>query len=77
LDTFIDNVATLAIERILLRDLPDLVFAGCDSSRLTNEELEVLAGKPPEITQQRTKAKCRLAALEAVLYICKQYQWTI
>jgi hypothetical protein len=50
LDTFIDYVATLAVERVLLKDFPDLVFAGCDPSSLKNEELEALGGEPPEIT---------------------------
>ena len=76
MNTFIDNVATLVVEHVLLRDLPNLVFADWDPSNLTDEEFEVLTGEQPEIIEQRTKSKRRLAALEAVIGICKKYERT-
>lgn len=74
LDTFVDNVATLAIERVLLRDLPDLVLSSCDPSSLSDEELEAVAGESEEVKEQRTKAVHRVAALEAVIQTCRQYK---
>ena len=74
LDTFIDNVATLAIERALLRDLPDLILSSCDPSSLTDEQLEAVAGESEEVKEQRTKAVHRVAALEAVIQTCRQYK---
>ena len=74
LDTFIDNVATLAIERVLLRDLPDLILSSCDPSSLTDEQLEAVAGESEEVKEQQTKAVHRVAALEAVIQTCRQYK---
>jgi len=56
LDTFVDNVATLAVERVLLIDLPNLVFSSCEPSSLSDEELEAVAGESAEIKEQRAKA---------------------
>jgi len=74
LDTFVDNVATLAIERVLLRDLPSLILSSCDPSSLSDEELEAVAGESEEVKEQRTKAIHRVAALEAVIQTCRQYK---
>lgn len=74
LDTFIDNIATLAIERILLRNLPDLILAGCDPSNLSDEQLEAVAGESAEVKDQREKAIHRIAALEGIIQTCRKYK---
>jgi hypothetical protein len=76
LDTFVDNVATLAIERVLLRDLPNLVFSNCEPSSLSDEELEAVAVELAEIKEQRATAIHRAAALEAVISTSRQYRCT-
>lgn len=69
-----DNVAALAIERVLLRDLTDLILANCEPSNLTDEELESVAGESAEVKEQRHKAVHRIVALEAVVTTCRQYK---
>lgn len=69
-----DNIAALAIERVLLRNLTDLMLANCEPSNLTDEELESVAGESAEVKEQRNKAVHRIAALEAVVTTCRQYK---
>lgn len=69
-----DNIAALAIERVLLRDLTDLILANCEPSNLTDEELESVAGESAEVKEQRNKAVHRIAALEAIIATCRQYK---
>lgn len=73
---FIDNVATLAIERVLLRDLPDLILPSCEPSSLSDEQLESVAGESEEVKEQRIKALQRVGALEAVIQTCRHYKGT-
>lgn len=69
-----DNIAALAIERVLLRDLTDLILANCEPSNLSDDELESVAGESAEVKEQRNKAVHRIAALEAVIKTCREYK---
>ena len=69
-----DNVAALAIERVLLRDLTGLILANCEPYNLSDQELESVAGESAEVREQRNKAVHRIAALESVIKTCRQYK---
>lgn len=69
-----DNVAALAVERVLLRDLTDLILANCEPCNLTDDELESVAGEFTKVKEQRNQAVHRIAALETVIKICRQYK---
>jgi hypothetical protein len=72
LENFVDNTATLAIERVFLRDLPDLILSSCEPLSLSDEQLEAVAGESEKAKEQRTKAVHRIATLEAVVQACRQ-----
>jgi hypothetical protein len=70
----VDNVAALAIERVLLKDLTGLILANCEPSNLSDQELESVAGESAEVKEQRNEAVHRIAALETVIKTCRQYK---
>jgi hypothetical protein len=70
----VDNTATLAIERVFLRDLPDLILSSCEPLSLSDEQLEAVAGESEKAKDQRTKPVHRIATLEAVVQACRQYK---
>jgi 5'-deoxynucleotidase YfbR-like HD superfamily hydrolase len=74
LENFVDNTPTLAIERVFLRDLPDLILSSCEPLSLSDEQLEAVAGESEKAKEQRTKAVHRIATLEAVVQACRQYK---
>lgn len=61
---------------MLLRDLPNLILSTCEPSRLSDEQLESVAGESEEAKEQRIKAVQRVSALEAVMQTCRQYRGT-
>lgn len=72
LNTLLDNVATLAIERCLLSDLPDLISPN-HITELSDEQLLALGSEPPQAREDRARAIAQAEALTAVIKVCKRH----
>ena len=70
LNTLIENVASLGIERCLLRDLSDLIPA-TEAMTLSDDTIESIAGESHEVVAQRTTAESQMAALDEVIRVCR------
>lgn len=64
--TFVDNVATLAIENCLLRPL-DQMFTSQTINNMKDEEVQQLAAEPSYILEERERLSGELAKLQAGL----------
>lgn len=72
LDTVIDNVATLAVERCLLDDLPDLIALD-DVAGLDDDRLSIIGCEPLEAQEERSRARAQASALEEVIRTCRRH----
>jgi hypothetical protein len=72
LDTMINNIATLGVERCLLHELKDL-FPADKMDTLSDELVARVASEPPEIRTERYKARSQATVLENVIQTCRRY----
>lgn len=71
-NTFIENMATLAIERWLLHDLSALM----PSEKvliMTDYEIAAVAAEPEESQSQRKRLVSQIAVLEKAVRICRRH----
>jgi hypothetical protein len=73
LQTFTDNVAVLAIEMILLKDLHE-VFREGSVNGIEKHLLNFIAAEPDEDQQTRAHIKAKLSKLEEAKQVCDEYQ---
>jgi hypothetical protein len=64
-------MAILAVEAVLLSDLPQLISAE-EIGRLSSEKVEELASRPPNWQRERKELEAQMTALEEVLQICNE-----
>ncbi|KFZ04293.1 hypothetical protein V502_10260 [Pseudogymnoascus sp. VKM F-4520 (FW-2644)] len=69
---FMDNVATLAIQALIVRKL-DEVLCPITVFRMTHELVTQIAGESEEKMQEREEIISKLSTLEAGAHICTQY----
>ncbi|KAH8700709.1 vacuolar sorting protein [Talaromyces proteolyticus] len=72
LNVFIDNVASLAVENCLLKDLPEL-FSPSIVSDLSLEQLQELCQETDAVRDARQEEEEKLRVLEAGLWECKKH----
>ena len=72
MDRFIDEMATLGVERCLLHDLPSIIPLR-DASTIDDEKVSRIAAETPEVRQKRAKAQAQVAALEEALRTFQTY----
>ena len=72
LDTFVDNVAVLAVEACLLTDLAS-VIPGDHLYSMEDEEIYQIASEPPEVLEQRQRLSKQLEALKEAMKTCKKH----
>jgi GTPase SAR1 family protein len=71
LDTFVDNMATLAIENCALADLHEM-FSPSKLGDIGDDVVERLASESPKTINDRASANNDLAVFEKALLICKK-----
>ena len=72
LETFVEIVPTIAVERWLLSDLPDLIPPK-DAYTMDEPTISRIASEPVSARQQRTKLSSQRAVLKDVIDICQPY----
>nr|POF02501.1 interferon-induced gtp-binding protein mx [Quercus suber] len=72
LDNFIENVASLAIERCLLHDLRSLIQPQV-MWRWSEEKLAEIASEPEDAQREREKLRAKVVALESAVQTCKRH----
>ena len=72
LDTFVENVAALGVEKCLLHDLPDLISPTRVPS-MADKKVSELGAEPAESREERAKAMAQAKALEEVIRTCRMY----
>ncbi|KAI1764092.1 P-loop containing nucleoside triphosphate hydrolase protein [Hypoxylon sp. FL1150] len=73
LRTFTDNVIVLAIENVLIKDLPS-IFTTERVNQMEDEELERLASESPEVQMDRQELEKELDDLKKGLKICNKFK---
>jgi GTPase SAR1 family protein len=71
LDTFIDNMATLAIENCVLADLHEM-FSPSKLGNIGDDVVERLGSESPKTIRDRASANNDLAVFEKALHICRR-----
>jgi Dynamin family/Dynamin central region len=74
LETFIDNMISLAVENCLLCDLSNLIAPDVFAT-MTNEELSMYTEEPEEVVTARKEATKKLGRLEQSLETFRQQVW--
>lgn len=72
MDTFIENVASLGIERCLLSDLSNIIPTS-DATDMSDAKVAEIASEPPAVYEERAKAEAQAKALEEVIRVCRPY----
>ncbi|KAI4862983.1 P-loop containing nucleoside triphosphate hydrolase protein, partial [Hypoxylon rubiginosum] len=73
LRTFTDNVIVLAIENVLIKDLPS-IFTTERVNQMEDEELQRLASESPEVQADREELQKELDDLKKGLQICNKFK---
>jgi GTPase SAR1 family protein len=73
LDTFVDNMATLAIENCVLADLHEM-FSPSKLGELGDDVVERLGSESPEAIKDRASTNNDLAIFEKARFICRKYK---
>ena len=70
--TFIENIASLGIERCLLHDLANIIPPS-DATDIDDAKVAEIASEPPAVYEERAKAEAQARALEEVIRVCRPY----
>ncbi|KAK4459529.1 P-loop containing nucleoside triphosphate hydrolase protein [Cladorrhinum samala] len=70
---FADNVAILAVENCLIRDIPRILTPEAVAG-MTDEEVERIAAESKEVRDERNDLESRLAKLQEGLHACQRFQ---
>jgi len=73
LNTFVDNVATLAVEAVLIGDLPSLIPQASKIWQMSSQIVAEVVAEPPEAREQRARLAAQIEALKSVIRTCKKY----
>lgn len=71
-DNLVDNVATLAVEKALLHDMPNLMVPAIVHV-MSDEEMARIATEPEESKSRRKRLTAQLEALQSALRTCRRH----
>lgn len=72
MNTFVENVACLGVEKCLLHDLSNLI-SPAKAITLGDDQIRNIAAESAEVMAGRTRAETQKAALDEVIAICRSY----